>query len=192
MAVFFMASISQKIAVAAAFSALSLVTIETKQARAATITYDFTAVITRDVTGGSLLNQKFDGFFSYDDSLLTGIGREHLRGFSGNVRGVRVNFNFLGTTYTEAFQKGDYPLVDIGFVNGRVDSFKYFLLDKNEKAWFLLGGNHNTNVAPGPGVGEVSYTLRKDSNASVSEPSTVVGLSLLGLGFLLKQRLRLA
>ncbi len=156
-----MISITKKITVAAAFSVLNLVAIEANQARAATITYDFTAVITRDVRGGSLLGQKFQGFFSYDDSALTRVGRERLGGAAGKIKGVKVRFNFLGVTYTEAFQKGDYPVVDVRFVNGKVDSFKYFFMDKSEKQWFLLGGNHNTNVAPGPGVGQVSYTLRR-------------------------------
>lgn len=61
-----MDGIYQKIAVATV-SALSLVAIESQEVVAATVTYDFTAEITRDVTGGSLVGKKFDGFFSYDD-----------------------------------------------------------------------------------------------------------------------------
>ncbi len=155
-----MTSIAQKLAVATAFSVFGLVALCCYEARAATVTYDFTAVITRDVTNGSLLGKKFKGFFSYDDSALTKVGQESLGGAAGKTNKVKVSFSFLGATYTEAFQKGDYPVVDIKFVNGRVESFKYFFWDKKGKAWFLLGGKSNTFVAPGPGVGQVSYTLR--------------------------------
>lgn len=158
-----MTTILERIAIATAFSAISLVAFETKEVVAKTITYDFTAVITRDTTGGSLLGQRFKGSFSYDDSMLTGIGRERLGGAAGGINGVKVSFNFLGVTYTEAFQKGDYPVVDLQFVDGKVDSFKYYFWDRQNHAWFLLGGNHNTNVAQGPGVGQISYTLHQDT-----------------------------
>ena len=156
---FCMTTISRRIAIAATFSAISLVGFETSEVVAKTITYDFTAVITRDITGGSLLGQSFKGSFSYEDSMLSRIGRERLRGATGAINGVRVSFNFLGVTYTEAVQKGDYPVVELQFVDGKVDSFKYYFWDRQNHTWFLLGGNHNTNVAPGPGVGQISYIL---------------------------------
>lgn len=181
-----MDGIYQKIAVATV-SALSLVAIETNEVVAATVTYDFTAEITRDVTGSSLEGQKFEGFFSYDDSMLTGIGQESLGGAAGVVNGVKVSFNFLGVTYTEALQKGDYPVVDVRFVDGKVDSFKYYFFDNHENTWFLLGGNHNTNVSSSS-VGQVSYTLRQEATTPVPEPLTLLGsVAALGFGALLKQ-----
>jgi hypothetical protein len=113
-----MTSIAQKIAVATAFSVFGLVVLCSNEARAATVTYDFTAVITRDVTNGSLLGKKFKGFFSYDDSAITKVGQESLGGAAGETNKVKVSFSFLGATYTEAFQKGDYPLVRSSSLTG--------------------------------------------------------------------------
>ena len=99
---------------------IGLATISAGQSVAATITYDFEV---RNLTG-SLSGNTYNGFFSYDDSLLanqiTGNGIETISSYDG---GLSFNFDFLGTIYDETNDPYDRTLVT--FNNGVAESI-YF------------------------------------------------------------------
>lgn len=184
-------SIYQKLTVATATAVLSLAAMEAK-IQAATITYDFTI----DVTSGPLTDTEPSGFFSYDNSTLTGTGLEAL----GVNQGLSIAFNFLGDTYNEtndidfpAFpivQFQDRQLLGLSFVAFYAPFFQTIgigdTVDVSIGEIGRGGGSifaYDTDPSVGfEGVGEVTYTARP-----VPEPSSVAALSALGLGFLLKR-----
>lgn len=179
----------QKLAVATAGVALSLVAIEANSAQAAIITYDFTV----DVTTGSLTDTQYQGFFSYDDSTLTASGVESV----GIAEGLSISFEFLGVTYTEA----DDDLVDFGFPfvefnQGSLVGLQYTV---SNNAIFSIFGDNPNGLGGGDqfnyidensfevGNGSVTYSLRPAS-VSVPEPSAVFGLGVLGFGWLVRKK----
>lgn len=181
---------AQKLAVAAAGTALSLAAMEATSvhpALAATITYDFTL----NVTSGSLAGIQGSGFFSYDDSTLTGIGLETL----GDSEELSISFDFLGKAYNETDDTDfpDFPLVQfqdssllgLSFFTAKNDEFR-FQIENSAPNPDVLGGNEFTFSSPRDieGSGVVNYSLRP-----VPEPGTVSGVVLLGLGGLLLKRL---
>lgn len=141
--------------------------------QSATITYNFKA----NATSGTLLNQTFTGFLSYDDSTLRGVGAESL----APADGLNVSFNFLGSTYT---QKNDVNYPELPLVNFNSGSFKgldFFVNDSPK----IFGINSNNFSYRGEQVGEVTYTR----TASVPEPEMLPGLAVLGLsGLFLKKK----
>lgn len=183
-------SIHQKLAVATAAAALSYAVIDAKPVQAATITYDFTV----DVTSGPLTGNQSSGFFSYDDSILTGSGLETI----GADDGLSVSFNFLGKTYNETndIDFPDYPIVQfqdrkllgLNFAVFYAPSFQTFgIADTVDVATGSLGSGGGNIFAYDTdpsvqfeGLGNVTYSPRP-----VPEPVSVVGV--LGLGFLLKK-----
>lgn len=183
----------QKWAVATAAAALSLVVMEAEKAQAATITYDFTV----NVTSGSLTGTQPSGFFSYDDSTLTGVGLETV----GVNEGLAISFNFLGETYdeTDDIEAPDYPilqfqdssLLGLNFNVFYAPSFQSFAIaDEVDVAIGAIGTNggsifaYDTDPSVGfEGLGTVTYSARP-----IPEPGSVAGLGILGLGFLLKKR----
>lgn len=180
---------AQKLAVAAAGSAFFtfMEAASVKPILAATITYDFTL----DVTSGSLTGIQGSGFFSYDDSTLTGIGLETL----GDSEELSISFNFLGKAYNET-DDADFPdfpfvqfqdssLLGLSFLTVRNDEFR-FQIENSDPNPDVLGGNEFTFSSPLDieGSGIVNYSLRP-----VPEPSAISGVVLLGLGgLLLKKR----
>ncbi|MEQ8753844.1 MAG: PEP-CTERM sorting domain-containing protein [Coleofasciculus sp. G1-WW12-02] len=181
----------QKLAIVTAGLALSFAAIEANSAQAAIITYDFTV----DVTTGLLTDTQYQGFFSYDDSTLTGSGVESV----GIAEGLSISFDFLGVTYTEA----DDNLVDFGFPfvefnQGSLVGLQYTV---SNGAIFSIFGDNPTGLGGGDefnyidetsfevGNGNVTYSLRPPS-ASVPEPSAVLGLGILGFGWLVRTKFR--
>lgn len=184
-------SIYQKLAVATATATLSLAAMEAK-IQAATIIYDFTV----DVTSGPLSGTQSFGSFSYDDLALTGTGLETL----GVNEGLSISFDFLGETYNETDDIGslnNYPIVQfqdqsllgLNFNVFYSPSFQSFAIadevDVSMGAVGLGGGNvfaYDTDPSVEfEGLGTVTYQ-------QVPEASSVVGLGVLGLGFLLKKK----
>ena len=183
-------SIYQKLAVATATAALSLAAMEAENVQAATIIYDFTV----DVTSGPLTGTQSSGSFSYDDLALTGTGLETL----GVNEGLSVSFDFLVETYNETndIDSPNYPIVQfqdqsllgLNFNVFYASSLQFAIADEIDAsigAVGLGGGNvfaYDTDPnAAFEGLGTVTYR-------PVPEPSSVVGLSVLGLGFLLRKK----
>lgn len=179
----------QKLAVTTAAAALSFAVMEAKPVQAATIIYDFAI----DVTSGPLIGSQTSGFFSYDDSTLTGNGVETL----GVNEGLSVSFNFLNETYNETDDIGfssspivqfqDRNLLGLNFNVFYGSSLQFAIADEvdvSTGAVGLGGGNlfaYDTDPSAAfEGLGTVTYR-------QVPEPGSVVGLSVLGLGFLLKK-----
>lgn len=154
--------------------------------QAATVTYDFTI----DLTTGSLANTESFGFFSYDDSTLTGIGLETL----GVNKGLSVSFDFLGKTYYETDENSfpDFPIVQfqdrsllgIAFLVQEQTGFAFGISTSNPDPNVFAGNQFIYGYRPGiDGGGVVKYSLR-----SVFEPSAMSGLAVLGFGLLLKRK----
>jgi hypothetical protein len=172
----------QRFTVATAGLALSLTTVGINLAQATTTTYDFEVFL----DSGSLVSQTYSGFFSYDDSGLMGTGEEFLEVSA-------IKFNFLGLEFSEAnnyslfapevaFFKGDFLGLSFSSDFAANNSFSFipgfFSL---EEAFFAY------DIEQGAGAGDVTYSLRPST--SVPEPSAIFGLSLLGIGWLLKKQI---
>jgi len=171
-----MANIFPKIAVAAGL-ALSIALIDTNPAQAATITYDV------EVSADS--EDLAKGFFSYDDSTLTGVGSEFLP-----VLEMQIDLPDLTYTHQSAdidpevaFFDGEFLGVSfaddtISFVPG------FYSLEEASLAY--------DSETLGVGIVAANYTVRSDSPpqppTDVPEPSTLLGLSILGLGLLLTKK----
>lgn len=154
-------------AVMTADANLSLFAPEIKQTFTTTLAYNFTV----RVISGSLSGQKFKGFFSYNDSLVTGKGSEEI----GVKEGLSVNFNFLGRTYTEAddFNSSLYPRVL--FENGMLVGLDFEIF--TDKFSFQIIRNFGNNssffnyfikdgLTEKTGKGKVIYRVRELPNTS--------------------------
>ncbi|MBE9263437.1 MULTISPECIES: PEP-CTERM sorting domain-containing protein [Microcystis] len=156
---------------------LSLAVQQVNPAQAAIVSYNLAGTI----QNGLLTGQTFSGTFSYDNSLLTGLGFEFL-----DVS--QVNLNFFGSTFT-AVDDDSFP-----------DSPKVEFLDG-----ILLGLNFSTSsftpefsLIPAFGSTEAtfSYIGTNDSGSGpvqyvlIPEPSTVLGIIALGIGGFLVGRKR--
>ena len=176
----------QKLAFVTAGVVVSFTAIEAnpvKPVLAATVTYDFTV----DVTSGSLAGTQGFGFFSYDDSTLTGSGLETL----GVNEDLTISFNFSGKVYNEADDVG-FPYFP--FVQFQDNSFLglSFFRQKPEFAFRIGTSSSDPKVYGG---NEFRYGARPDidgegivnySPRPVPEPSAIFGL-LLGGCLLLKK-----
>lgn len=173
-----------KIAVIASSTVLPLITVNFAQA--ATVTYDFDVLI----DSGSLLNDTYSGFFSYNDSTLNGSGDEYLA--IDNLK-----FNFLGTDYTEAddnssfgaeaaFLDGDF--LGLSFSTDVQFSFIPGFFDLSE-AYFAY------DIPSGVGTGNITYSLRPPQPpTSVSEPTSVfslLALATMGSSYMFKNKKQL-
>ena len=159
---------------------LSLTAIEANRVQAVMVTYDFIV----KVSSGCLAGKQFEGFFSYDHSLLTGIGSEEI----DTKEGLSVNFEFLDVIYTEAndfdsplyprvlFEEGNLAGLDFEAFNNGV-SYQIIRDFGNRSSFFsyLLKDGETTRT----GSGSVVYSLRQDSLLSIPETSSLVGLDIL-------------
>ena len=200
-------NIYQKLAIATTGTALTLVTVEANPVQAAIVTYNFDV----DVATGSLAGTQGSGFFSYDDSTLTGNGLESL----GVSDGLSISFDFLGRTYTEADEaeepddEEEFPFVN--FRDGNLLGLNY-LVDNRPSLLFAfageevdveagrigdLGGNvfvydaSNLPIPPGgvfspfEGVGTVTYQPVPESGSSLG----ILSFGILGASLLLKRNI---
>ncbi|NER29158.1 MAG: PEP-CTERM sorting domain-containing protein [Symploca sp. SIO1C4] len=178
-----MPRIWQTIVVATTGAALTLAAIDANPAHALKFKSNFTV----DITTGDLAGNSYEGYLTFEDSELTGTGNE-------TVVADKVSFDFNGLTYTEKqdfyypsapfveFDSGtflglnfspfdDFFALPFDLIN---DSLEYFAHNSGEVAVSSLGG----------GVGSVTYTEPE----AVPEPATILGLSVIGLGFLLRKK----
>lgn len=175
----------QKLAIATVNAALSFTILKANSALAANLTYDFTV----DLTSGSLTDQQYSGFVSYDDSTLTGTGLETL----GVRQGMSISFNFLDETYDETSDLDfpSYPLLE--FQDGSFSGLTFLAL--NESGFGFQFSTQNLSELGGDlflygkvptvdGRGVTKYSLR-----SVPEPSLTLSSAFMGFGLLLKKKL---
>jgi hypothetical protein len=183
----------RKLAVAIAGLTLSFAAIEPDSVHAAVITYDFRV----DLTTGSLANNTYEGSFNYDDSTLTGIGVEAV----GVTEGLFILFNFFGETYTQTDELS-FPNFPIAvFNNGNLVGLNYLVADFDNSlddfSIFSIFGDDTTLLNAGNQFsyqvnsfdsfeGNVTYSLDSPST-SIPEPDGVLGVSLLGIAWLLNR-----
>ncbi len=191
----------------AGFTTLSFMAVS-QPAQAFNVTYSFTVQINSDdyKTQGLSQGTVEQGYLTYDDAVLTGIGNEYVAPLNGNLT---LKFNFLNNNYTEKDDLNygnqsfitDYPA--FLFTDGELVGLDFFVVPskfqppQNALSFrvfndsFFVGGTDNFNS--GDKVGTVTYSnmpvLPEPSPpstgiAAVPEPSEVGGTivaSLLGL-----------
>lgn len=173
-----------KLAVITASTFFGLVAVEGTPAQAATLTYDFTTEI---ISGPQVGNTSWGGYFSFDDSTLTGNGVENF----GISEGLSVFLDMGSRTYIET-DDSSFPISPlVTFENGNLLRLDFVPVDPGYP--YAYGSIFGTSFF-GYGEGDteasegiVSYTSR--STESVPEPNLVLGLSLFGLGWLAKKKL---
>lgn len=168
--------------------------------QAATITYNFEVTVTE----GNYLG-KYNGNFSFDNSVLTNRGDEIITQANGNLS---LLFTFLNQTYTiqDELEFPAYP--GAYFRDGRLLGLSYLVVPpKSDPGFFFNGeifslGHRLDSPYQGNKAGSVAYWLKPPdpspgptptpppcddgSCAAVPEPSDLAGgiasLGLLGLG----------
>ena len=111
---------------------LTMVAVNLPEVQAAPITYDFTVVVTE----GSLAGNTFNGSFTYDDTMVEGVGTETL----GVEDGLKVNMNFLGENYTETADI-DYPqFPQLVFEAGEIQRLDFWIEPGKRAVWWGLPG----------------------------------------------------
>lgn len=174
----------QKLGIFATCFALNYGIFNIQEAYGATF-YDFNVAI----DFGPLVSETFDGYFSYEDSILTGFGEEY-------IAIDEFEFDFLGTKYSSETNSDlgaevvffDGNFLGLSLVNDTFAFYPGFL--ELEESFFSY------NLSDLEGAGNFNYSLRQsdiggggDSNPKpVSEPNTVIGLSLFGCFLLLKKK----
>lgn len=204
-----MKNIFRVLSVAVTGAALSWAAVEVPTAQAAILTYDFSV----DVANGPLSGDTFIGWFSFDDTRFTGVGREV---FDVPNDGLRIEYSFLGEVFDqndESFEIFDRipPVPSVAFNDGilaglsyRVDEVRGTNLtpipDPVQDFTILESGfgYRTTDDAISLG-GTVEYELRQTPPAepspqptAVPEPGIVLGLSSFGLAWFLRNRVSLS
>lgn len=180
-------NLSDKFVLAIWAAGVSLATFAASPVQAATIGYNFELY----VVDGLYVGETGKGFFTYDDSTLTGNGLESL----GTDQGLSVQLNFLGTNYTEADDVNDNddpldvePLVN--FFDGNLLGLDLSLLKSDLGPLILIRENYfnmpNFSSRQTLGYGSVSYSK------PVPEPGSVLGISALGVAWLLGRQKKLS
>lgn len=186
-----------------------------KPAVGATVTYDFTV----DVYTGDYIG-KYDGSFSYDDStalvpcLSGGVQASCATTTDNNLT---VQFNFLGSTYTEKQERDSgYPRVFFP-LSATSGGLSFLVVSPTAPVGFFFVGNtfqvgntEGDNPYDGIEVGKVAYALRPPDSqpgpgtgsgsgsdpddggaTAVPEPSETAGsalaIGLLSLGLYLRR-----
>ncbi|HAX78552.1 MAG TPA: hypothetical protein DCY88_22645 [Cyanobacteria bacterium UBA11372] len=194
---------------------ISIAVTETKPANAALIKYNFNVeILPIPNVPQPLLGSRGTGFFTYDNAAAPVVVPLGISYFAVN----QLEFNFLGTTYTASDDVGvvseipgiRFPSVvlrnnvfeglsyvvdsktntDVGFYFAPTGvNTSIFVAGRGAKAGreFTTSFLSSSLLSTGEGLseGEVTYSLVQ----SVPEPGLVFGLSVLGLGFLLKKKL---
>jgi hypothetical protein len=188
-----MTSNVKKIAIATTGVALGLTAIDAAPVEAAIITYDFLVETN---------SQSFPGFFSYND-----VDPAENLGYGLEIPVTDFEWEFLGVTYTDENVgrriRREFPNpLGVGVI---VQPADFYLGQPFNPYRTLPGLNFGVVIEPPFGTriegnqfssappfteGTVTYTLRsvEPPVTSVLEPTNVAGLSLLGLGLLLKKK----
>ena len=210
-------SIYQKLAFATVGAVLGLAVMETPSVQAATITYDFTVNITSGSSSGNQYSGYFSydesapsGFtrFNFIPYFL-------VSDFSFDFLGKTYTENDL--QYNNSRVVAYPPFSYLRFTNprpivnnpayflpgGELDQVKFYLTDVSS---IFGGGSYFINFYPNSsfsfqffdrnpyyttsaGSGTWNYTLREEApSTSVPESGTVFGLSMLGMGWLLRKK----
>ena len=199
-------NICQKITVAASV-ALSFTVIQGSPARAAIIAYDFTTNLTsgyRSAIASELgipdEQEPVSGFFSFDDSTLTGIGVERLGKSEGLVAFLNSPFETaspiespeLNIPFFVTFNNRElvgltafFPTVPF---SSPFPNFEIFRINEQQ-----VSNDYSVRFSPfktvsGSLSGNVQYSLRDvdGTPTPIPEPTTALGTCLLGLAGLLK------
>ena len=174
-----MAKIKQ-LAVTTAGIALSLTAMEANSAQAATLTVDFTVT----GTSGSILNQQFSGFYSFDDSTTPTCGitcggeKFPLSAFDFNFNGIEYTLSDLLGNGNFAGYGGSATGLVVTTSPGGGPPFP------PGAGGFLFA---NERFLSSEGEGGVAYSERTPPT-SVPEPATVGGLCVMGLSSILLKR----
>ncbi|MGK7927241.1 MAG: PEP-CTERM sorting domain-containing protein [Spirulina sp.] len=181
--------------IAATVMVLGLLAAGNNPVRGATIAYDFTV----EVFFGPLSGNTFAGWFSFDDTNLTGVGSEVLDIPNDNLK---IEFSFLEKTFDqddesfEIYIDRTLPVPSVSFLDGVLEGLSYRVDE--------VRGTHLTPI-PDPvqdftilesGFG---YRTWKDDKIflygkvtyeqkNVPEPGTLLAIGVLGGGFLLKTK----
>ena len=147
-----------------------------------------------EVDSGALAGEKFQGSFSYDESLVTGTGDFF---FQEYIPVSNLEFDFLNSTFTEsdgipevAFDGSNLMGLSFNVNNATAGNIQ---LDFSFVPGFFDISESFFTYAPttgNAGTGSVMFTEQKiDVPQSVPEPTTILGTTLaLGLGSLLKKK----
>lgn len=172
--------LAKNLVLATIATAISVAAIGIKPTQAAIINYRFTVNATSGENPG-----KYIGSFRYDDSILTNTGLETI----GTENGLALNFNYLGTNYTE---KDDidfeyFPILT--FNNGSLQGLSYFVADK-----FAIASDNLNNPDVG---GNRFYVVNQSVNTievgtvsyQVPEPLAIGGTAIAGvMGLWIKRK----
>lgn len=180
-------------------TALTSIIVQTSEAQAATVKYDFTIEL--------FSGESFEGILSFDDSPLTGVGNETLLPLEdeGNVQ---VNLTIFGENITEVddvdFEEGLFPTVNfsdgelvgldlLASVDVGEPEFGGFLV-RNEVFSFLTNEYFN-QLGPGSfptdNFEDIRGTVSYESTTTPEPTSTLslITLGFIGAGFMFKTRL---
>ncbi len=170
---------------------------------AAVVTYDFTV----ENLNGSLAGNTYKGYLQYDDShpanKITGNGFEAITSSDG---GLLFSFDFLGTTFQQTDDESNRT--QLSFKNGAIYSL-YFRLESDRYDYSDLGysfafrsyytdefGELNIvdfsylidGVNGSSGNGDIVFSRRASNPTSIPEPSSLIGIGAITLGFMVKNR----
>ncbi|BCL39214.1 hypothetical protein [Nostoc sp. MS1] len=156
-------------------TAIALASFTPALAKAATITYDVQVAI----DSGPLNGKNYKGFFSYDDSSLTGIGDEA-------IALSNFGFSFEGKTYNLAsdpyaqvnFNNGSFLGLDFAVASAPSPTFISGFFDLNEA--FFSYDLSGSSAFGRSGTGGITFTLRSNNPATTPEPTAVMGLLIFG------------
>ncbi|NJL36452.1 MAG: hypothetical protein HC899_06550 [Leptolyngbyaceae cyanobacterium SM1_4_3] len=137
------------------------------------------------LSSGLLAGKTFEGFFSYDASILSGQGFETI----GLVQGLKIFFKFLNNRYSESDDVRFPDSPALHFMDGELLGLKYAPFD------FIFHLNRQSNkgqsaftydVDSGEGEGCVSYVQRE--SFSIQNTSNRSGLGLSAPSWLLQRK----
>jgi hypothetical protein len=169
----------QIVAIAKTSSQPASVTV--KRGQGAT-TYDFKV----QISSGSLIGKTFEGFFSYNDSTLSGEGFETV----GSAQGLKISFNFLNQKYSEAddVRFPNSPILQ--FKDGKLSGLRYapfdFIFHLNSQSGESQSA-FTYDVAAGEGEGQVSY-VQRETAAFTQHTANHTGFGFSGLSWLLRKK----
>ncbi|MDJ0797380.1 MAG: PEP-CTERM sorting domain-containing protein [Calothrix sp. MO_167.B12] len=178
----------QKFAVTAASLALTFSVVDLRPAEA--VNFNFSG----EIDSGALSGEKFQGSFSYEESLVTGTGNFF---FQEYIPVSNLQFDFLGETFTEADDIYGGP--EVAFVANNLMGLSYNINNATagtiqfnfsfvpgftdiSQSYFTYASTNATG-----GTGSVTFT-KQVNGTPVPEPFTILGTAVvLGFGVLLQK-----